>query len=136
MATDYISREAAIKILRKSEALYRRSMISQVRADMIGHCIRLIGEVPTADIVSHDYYDRILAENDMMREQLAGIGKKPGDRMDDVRPAVSGRWIRKDSRFCYACSECGEMWAYHSAFKFCPNCGADMRPTTKGGKAQ
>lgn len=50
----------------------------------------------------------------------------------DVRPVVKGRWIRKDSRFCYACSECGEMWAYHDAFKFCPNCGADMRGEKSG----
>lgn len=41
----------------------------------------------------------------------------------DMRPVVRGRWIRKDSRFCYACSECGETWAYHKAFNFCPTAG-------------
>lgn len=51
MATKYISQEAAIKTLRKAEALYRKCMVSQVRADMIDHCIKLVNDVPTADVV-------------------------------------------------------------------------------------
>ena len=53
--------------------------------------IHLVRElVPAADVVARDCYDRILAENDTMRKQLAQIGKKPGDKMDDVRPVPEG----------------------------------------------
>lgn len=48
-----------------------------------------INRIPAADVVSRDCYDRILAENDAMREMLAQIGKKPGDKMDDVRRVVT-----------------------------------------------
>lgn len=72
---DYISREAAIKA---AKCHYPKAN------EMIAGIVL----VPAADVVSRDCYDRILAENDTMREQLAQIGKKPGDSMDDVRPVV------------------------------------------------
>lgn len=64
---DYISREAAIKTLRKAEAL------------------------------TFEAFNRILTENNTMREQLAAIGKKPGDKMDDVikLPAFANGESRK-----------------------------------------
>lgn len=60
----------------------------------------------------------------------------------DVRPAVRGRWIKKG---CYAvCSNCGERIAIAWTttveemvnvyrFKFCNNCGADMREVKVDG---
>lgn len=60
----------------------------------IGACMKpvyveyICGELdkePAADVVLRSCFNRILAENDTMREQLAAIGKKPGDSMDDVR---------------------------------------------------
>jgi len=71
--------------------------------------------VPAADVVARDCYERILAENDAMREQLASIGKKPRDRMNDVRPVVlcrdckryGGRpWENNESGIC-ARTDCG-----------------------------
>lgn len=50
MEIEYISREAAIKILRKAEALYRKCMVSQVRADMIDFCIKLVNDILPADV--------------------------------------------------------------------------------------
>lgn len=48
----------------------------------------------------------------------------------DVRPVVRGEWIVKtdaDGKTYGVCSECGyKQYAGH--LKFCPNCGADMRP--------
>lgn len=49
--SDYIKREDTIKHLRKVEALYRRTMESQVRADMIAHCVNIIDGLPSADVV-------------------------------------------------------------------------------------
>lgn len=48
--SEYIKREDAIKHLRKAEDLYRKTMESSVRADMIAHCVKLISEVPAADV--------------------------------------------------------------------------------------
>lgn len=71
--------------------------------------------IPTADVVARDCYERILAENDAMREQLASIGKKPRDRMNDVRPVVLCRdckqymgrpWENNESGIC-ARTDCG-----------------------------
>ena len=84
MATDYISRQAAINIVCDDEC----DDCPDGGCDMY----RRLKRLPAADVVSRDCYDRILAENDTMREQLAAIGKKPGDKMDDVRIAKFGVW--------------------------------------------
>ena len=77
---DFISLEAAIETL--SEFYHHKSEIQHIALR------EALNRVPTADVVARDCYDRILAENDTMRKQLAQIGKKPGDKMDDVRPVV------------------------------------------------
>ena len=50
----------------------------------------------------------------------------------DVRPMVRGRWIkptRVPDSMLDECSVCGfDTGAY--TFNYCPNCGADMRPTS------
>ena len=48
----------------------------------------------------------------------------------DVRPVVRGRWVEKPYLLgtTNVCSVCGENYGMpHRKFKFCPNCGADMR---------
>lgn len=45
-----------------------------------------------------------------------------------------GKWIKLYAGN-YKCSECGDWWGNDNNemiedFKFCPNCGADMRETT------
>ena len=47
----------------------------------------------------------------------------------DVRENVKGEWVRiKDT---VQCSQCKAKWIDHTylieTFRFCPNCGADMR---------
>ena len=47
----------------------------------------------------------------------------------DVRENVKGKWVRiKDT---VQCSQCKAKWIDHTylieTFRFCPNCGADMR---------
>lgn len=90
--------------------------------------------VPSADTVDRKCYDQILSENDTMREQLAQIGKKPGDKMNDVRLAPSGKWvietIFKSGVYLYRCSHCSKrMYTFGSLppEKFCSECGCDMR---------
>lgn len=53
----------------------------------------------------------------------------------DVRPAVRGKWKPRDltwGRSYYYCSACEETVDMPTAmgipmFRYCPNCGADMR---------
>lgn len=81
---DFISREAAIKEF-CDDCMDREWCKSN--GDSCSR-IKNINAVSAADVVARDCYDRILAENDTMRKQLAQIGKKPGDKMDDVRAVV------------------------------------------------
>ena len=58
----------------------------------------------------------------------------------DVRPVVRGKWIKQNPSNeldgDYYCSACGygidiadgSITPFDVGFKFCPNCGADMRP--------
>lgn len=97
--------------------------------------IEAINKIPSADVVSRDCYDRILAENDAMREMLAQIGKKPGDKMDDVRVALRSEWIINDvgDNTLYAkCKHClttQVLYGGEQPTNFCPECGTDMRET-------
>ena len=81
--------------------------------------IRRINRVIDANVVSRDAFDRILAENDTMRAQLAEIGKKPGDEMSDVRRIRNDRWELD--------SDPGEAWRYK-----CPVCGEKCKETVMG----
>lgn len=94
--------------------------------------LKAISEMHAADVVSRDCYDRILAENDIMREMLAQISKKPGDKMDDVRPVIYGEW-EYVSFMTVRCSNCKETFHELEADYFCPNCGADMRKAKANG---
>lgn len=49
----------------------------------------------------------------------------------DVRKNVKGKWVKLYAGN-YKCSVCGDWWGNDNNemvedFKFCPNCGADMR---------
>lgn len=87
----------------------------------------LVVPIPSADVVDRDCYNRVLKENDTMREQLAKIGKKPGDSMDNVRPVINARKIKfynnpwTDRKFT-TCAACHGKVGPHD--KFCKHCGA------------
>lgn len=125
---DYISRDAA-----RENACERCGKQGHCNRPEFCPVIYSINTIPAADVVARDCYNRILKENDVMREQLAKIGKKPGDSMDDVRPVVRAEFVRcgDGKGVPYMCAHCGrtvpanlvEIWGVN----FCPNCGADMR---------
>ena len=46
-----------------------------------------------------------------------------------------GHWIAPKyypTQFTYTCSKCGYKQSFNGKFKFCPNCGADMRGERNG----
>jgi len=56
----------------------------------------------------------------------------------DVRPVVRGKWKEDWETGCSECSACGESYLWEDydgvcEWNFCPNCGADMRPTLMSG---
>lgn len=129
---EYISRDAVNTAIDNTCAECRDACIEfdGILADcnqcMINGLKAYIHVIPAADVVARDCFDRILAENDTMREQLASIGKKPGDGMEDVRRVRFGTWEDKPGEtYCIVCPFCREE-VHRSFYNFCPNCGADM----------
>ena len=129
MATEYISLDEVIEIATsycpdddgtcEKAGTDLREMLDEIEA------------IPPADVVSRDCYDRILAENDTMRKQLAQIGKNPGDKMDDVLPVVRAHWIYHEDDYgdYYECSNCHDEYVVYEGdmcWKRCPTCGAEM----------
>lgn len=101
-----------------------------------------VRDVAPSDVVTRDAFNRILAENDDMRElldmyggeygitrrfeenqtmrdQLASIGKSIGEDMSDVRKVRNDRWELD--------SDPGEPWRYS-----CPVCGEKCKETVMG----
>lgn len=137
---DYISRDYAV------ENMENFPWDTEHDKNAAIHLVREL--VPAADVVARDCYDRILAENDTMREMLARIGKKCGDSMDDVRPVVEAHWEWDENGMdwnlgAWTCSNCrrkAETWwanDKHNPLRcagshFCGNCGADCRGGNDG----
>ena len=143
---EYISREAAIEDL-SAEALERNldSVMTDDAHKYHRAAERVIAGVPAADVVSRDAFNRLLAENDTMRAQLAQIGKKPGDSMSNVKWVAHGEWIgypeclkypnayADDHIVCSVCEQCFSILDNCAEqFDFCPHCGADMREAHDG----
>ena len=129
MATDYISREAALDYLIPTDDLNISMQDQRTIGDRFEEFLK---NIPAADVVSRGCFNRILAENDTMREQLAAIGKKPGDKMDNVRPIRIAKWECEEHQGlwfsrCSGDDGCGGFVPGCTSYRFCPNCGADMR---------
>ena len=124
---EYIEREAAVKLLRdaakEGSTPFHIGLFAAARA---------IESIPAADVVSRGAYDQCDWERVVALTQLKEIGKGLGERMDDVRPVVRGKW-EVDDVGCGVCSECSnyafETSTHHISGwfpRFCPNCGAWM----------
>lgn len=83
---------------------------------------------PTADVVEKERYDRLLENATIMAEALDEY------QTADVHERNVGKWEKKwhsyFERELPCCSVCGHFSAMR--WKYCPNCGADMRGGTDG----
>ncbi|MBQ3329955.1 MAG: hypothetical protein IJG87_02125 [Ruminococcus sp.] len=88
----------------------------------VGDGIATIKNAPTIDYP----IEQIKWERDVAIEQLKFIGKGLGEKMDDVKPVKTGKWIEatNDDPCYYYCSEC--HWLSDIKTPYCPNCGARM----------
>ena len=97
---------------------------------------------PVCIIEAANIINKVLHENDVMREQLASVGKKPGDSMEDVRKVVLCKKCKHNKKW-YADKGLCDLWCndgYIDVFddgfcsygEHCPNCGADMRGEKDG----
>ena len=71
----YIDSDVAVKQIDQS--------LSRVFVTPVGKSI--VDKMPAADVVTSDCYNKVLWENDIMREQLASIGKGFAENMQDVK---------------------------------------------------
>lgn len=93
------------------------NVISQMRATGTDEtCMReRLLNLEGADVVSRDCFTKILLENDVMSKQLAEIGKRPGDKMDDVLSAVGVKRLKTTLKRCRneLCLKCGKYQEAH-----------------------
>ena len=127
---DFISQEAVLELIDNAPIIAGNENETLISAPELSDNVYCS---PPADVIARDCYDRILAENDTMRKQLAQIGKKPCDKMDDVRPVVEAHWIYHEDDYgdYYECSNCHDEYVVYESdmcWKHCPNCGAEMVP--------
>ena len=65
-----------------------------------------------------------------------GTVKQLLEGLPPVQPErKKGHWIAPKyypTQFTYTCSKCGYKQSFNGKFKFCPNCGADMRGERNG----
>ena len=125
---DFISRDAALELIDNAPIIAGNENETLIFAPKLSDKVYCL---PAADVVARDCYDRILAENDTMRKQLAQIGKNPGDKMDDVLPVVRAHWIYHEDDYgdYYECSNCHDEYVVYEGdmcWKRCPTCGAEM----------
>lgn len=115
--TEYIEREAALAFQNELEPMVCKNIMTDelFSATKDSDLVAFLQNIPSADVVSRDCYDRLLSENDKLRK---------------VRPVVYGEWVWEEpnsaNRFrgCFLCNKCFE--SVYVKKNFCPNCGARM----------
>lgn len=107
--TEYITREAALMAVCRAELPDKTEDGTPILNGKrkVSDCVRRIKAIPAADVVERKH----------------------------------GAWVEtygKYGNFRHQCSECGEMFGMpfdfdgkYYPYKFCPNCGADMRKLPK-----
>lgn len=104
--SDAISRQAAIDVFNTDAELFRRALDN---ADIVG--------------VERAKYEWCI---DLIELYIDDMKKLPPAQPEGKK----GHWIAPKyypTQFTYTCSKCGYKQSFYGKFKFCPNCGADMR---------
>lgn len=138
MAETYYSLTEIVKLCDNLVAAMPTSFYSGIMTVRTG-----LANLPAADVVARDCYDKILAENDDMRAIIDTYGgleniqsafvKLHEIETADVVPVRHGRWrweLADNGWANHICSNCGytKNTDIHVAmdYRYCPNCGALM----------
>lgn len=120
MPKEYIERQATINAVAQDMGPIRTHDFNVGCARAVNRII----DVPAADVVSRDCYEKLLAENDRLREE---------------RPVTHGYWKRERNGFLY-CSVCDAVSPAEDLYeesivcpKYCHVCGSVM--DMKGGES-
>lgn len=90
----------------------------------------LIKRKKVIELIKNSYYDLANSEDDMWA-MVADVEKLP---VIDAVPVRHGRWVGNERHT--SCSICGQTYCVPDGqeehldmtfYKYCPNCGADMR---------
>lgn len=89
--------------------------------------IDALGERPMVWMDNDDYALGERSQYDMDKLAIETVPSAHPERKQ-------GKWIHKGA-YCFACDQCGDLVSInvyivqhvYDRFKFCPNCGADMR---------
>ena len=114
---EYIKRETLVEWLRNESDKYRMKDVAPVGWTLIG-LINELHKIPAADVVPRENYESMEQTVFKLTEALA--------------ERKHGKWIPHETDFVAEifCSNCHAFyWKYMDDYKFCPNCGADMRET-------
>lgn len=117
--SDYIDRE---EIMRQfADQVWRSNNSDFSQTPTWNQAVQIVEDYPAADVVARDCYDRLLAENDELREE---------------RPVRHGRWEKMlqnaDGTADYECTACKGLIIdvpddeEHPLCSYCPSCGAKM----------
>ena len=99
--TDYIKREDALEAV-----------------NSCGICIQKIVDIPAADVVERELYQRALS--DVVRLSVERPERKHGEWFDAT--TLDNEFI------CWVCSECRHGADFvDEPYNYCPNCGARMK---------
>ena len=151
-----MTREEAIEIIKAYREKLNNSVSNQLDGDkqafdMAISALEQEPICPSAGIDCEDCPAYEPCEDAVSREAVMGLVAREHTEWDDLYidiaqlPSVTqklktGHWIEKDGfdgDIYYDCSECGESWAtiegtpWDNEWKYCPNCGADMRGDSK-----
>lgn len=86
-----------------------------------------------ADFINREAaIETVLEKPDVTPDEKVGIvARLNALHPADVRPVVRGKWKHdgSDWKNRFICDQCGYKWFFEAEeARFCPNCGADMRP--------
>lgn len=139
-----MTREEAIKIL--SELPDRITAIQlpfDINYDYKGALTMAISALAgnEGDTVSRAAYEQIMWERDTAIQQLKDLGYGLGEKPKENK----GEWILVVDKYFkdgtieenhWECSKCGSGRSGWGEFKFCPDCGADMRKSKRKPKEE
>ena len=110
-----------------------------VETDLVHEIVKALRSQPCDDTISRQAAIDVLSTITMYEGSIPfdtavmRIEQLPSAQLERKK----GQWMKEDRghvEYCAVCDQCGFdwIWSDREYFKFCPNCGADMRGEQNG----